>query len=223
MAGRAGHGLGAGDPAGEPAHSASGAEGEVTGQPCRAGRGKWCASGGARALSGGARVCSPESSTSLEGHCAAQGRTEGPGAGTAGQNLPGLRLLPREAVAGIARSSFGPRGPPPARPPDRGGGCPAPWPRPAAWAGPGLQSLSTWRGRPEQAEGWHEGDPQEKSPVLGHQPHLHLISEPVSPKQPGEWKPSTATGNLVPKGTAMAPFRARTSEKHAASLGVPVP
>lgn len=50
----------------------------------------------------------------LEGHCAARGRTKGPGAGTAGQNLPGLRLLPREAVAGIARSNFGPRGPPPA-------------------------------------------------------------------------------------------------------------
>lgn len=70
--------------------------------------------GGARALSGGAQVWSPEESTSLEGHCAARGRTKEPGAGTAGQNLPGLRLLPRESVAGIARSSFGPRGPPPA-------------------------------------------------------------------------------------------------------------
>lgn len=78
-------------------------------------------------------------------------------------------------------------------------------------------------GGPEQAEEWHVGDPQEKSPVLGHKPHLHLISEPVFPKQPGEWKPSTATGNLVPRGTGTAPFRARTSEKHAASLGVPVP
>lgn len=77
-------------------------------------------------------------------------------------------------------------------------------------------------GGPEQAEEWHVGDPQ-KSPVLGHKPHLHLISEPVFPKQPGEWKPSTAAGNLVPKGTATAPFRARTSEKHATSLGVPVP
>ena len=76
---------------------------------------------------------------------------------------------------------------------------------------------------PEQAEEWHVGDPQEKSPVLGHKPHLHLISEPVFPKQPGEWKPSTAKGNLVPRGTGTAPFRARTSEKRAASLGVPVP
>lgn len=88
---------------------------------------------------------------------------------------------------------------------------------------PGAPEPYHLEGGPEQAEEWHVGDPQEKSPVLGHKPHLHLISEPVFPKQPGEWKPSTATGNLVPRGTGTAPFRARTSEKHAASLGVPVP
>ena len=89
--------------------------------------------------------------------------------------------------------------------------------------GPGAPEPQHLEAGPEQAEEWHVGDPQEKSPVLGHKPHLHLISEPVFPKQPGEWKPSTAKGNLVPRGTGTAPFRARTSEKHAASLGVPVP
>ena len=101
----------------------------------------------------------------------------------------------------------------------RGGGC-RPGPRAG---GPGAPEPQHLEAGPEQAEEWHVGDPQEKSPVLGHKPHLHLISEPVFPKQPGEWKPSTAKGNLVPRGTGTAPFRARTSEKHAASLGVPVP
>lgn len=66
-----------------------------------------------RTLKTGAQVWPPERSGALESQSAARGGAEelggGPGAGTGGENLPGRCLLPGEAVAGAARSSFDPR------------------------------------------------------------------------------------------------------------------
>ena len=60
VAGRAGRGLGAGDPARVLAHPAARAEGGLTGQPCRGGRGKWVAPRGARGPSGREPRCGPQ-------------------------------------------------------------------------------------------------------------------------------------------------------------------
>lgn len=123
------------------------------------------ASGGARALSGGAQVWSPETSTSLEGLRSPRKNRGGLGPGTA---LVGACLVcaccPRGRGWYSEEAALAPEDP------HRHDRLTQESVRSLAEAGcvvgPRLQSLTTEG--PEQAEVWHVGDPQ-KGPCSGPQ------------------------------------------------------
>lgn len=106
---------------------------------------------GARRPSGREARCDPsERSWALEGESVAQGGAEGFGVK---KTCLVKALLPREAVAGAARSRFDPGDAPTGDCPAHG--CPLPGRRPTGVqrSGLGLQSLITWRGDSGQARG----------------------------------------------------------------------